>query len=97
VLSGSGPVVLLDARGMEWSVTVSELERRGGRPERLVVVTDQPVMHLARELPTMVEYLPSDTDRIEPGFADKRLAELRRLYAVTIYVRLEPDTQVRLP
>lgn len=81
---------------MEWPVTASEIERRAGRPERLVVVTDQPAMHLARELSTMVEYVPSDSIGIDPAFADKRLAELRRLYAVTIYVRLEADTQVPL-
>ena len=81
---------------MTWSNTLAELERRSDRVERLVVVTDQPVMHLARELPVMVEYVPPDTDGTNPDFMTRRLDELRRLYVATTVARLETDATVPL-
>ncbi len=60
------------------------------------MVTDQPVMHLARELTTMVEYVPTCAESVDSDFASARLAELRRLYAATIYVRLRPELKAPL-
>jgi hypothetical protein len=81
VIPGEGPVVLLNAIGSTWEATVAAVDRRTLRAERLVVVTDQPVMHLARALPIVVEYVPAGS-LCEPAQVASRLAEIVRVYAV---------------
>lgn len=91
---GPGPVVVLDARGREWSEVETALENRRAMVERLIVLTDQPVMHVARTTRGIIEYLPTCGD---PDFAAKRFAEIARVYGVDrweslSFLRHEPDT-----
>ena len=82
-IPGSGPVVLLNAIGVDWAETIEEVDRRSGLTERVVVVTDQPVMHLARELPIVVEYVPVHDGTVgSDALGAARLAEILRVYAV---------------
>ena len=92
VIPGTGSVVLLNALGLDWAVTVEAIGRRAGRTERLVVVTDQPVMHLARELPIVVEFLPmTDLPHGDDPRVAARLAEITRVYAVERIERATGD------
>ncbi|HEY5663139.1 MAG TPA: hypothetical protein VIS05_03795 [Ilumatobacter sp.] len=77
--AGDGPIVGIDARGHDWPDVLAALAGRRERPERLVVVTDRPVMHLARAVDWVVEFLPpSPID----GLATARLAEIDRVYDI---------------
>lgn len=76
---GEGPIVGLDARARAWPDVAKVLAARSGRSERLVVVTDQPVMHLARSVRGVIEFVPHNDD---PGFGRDRLAEIGRVYDV---------------
>lgn len=61
---------------MSWE-DVEQTVRQRPESDRSVIVTDRPEMHLARELPCAVEYVPADLDETQ---AAARLAELRKLY-----------------
>lgn len=87
-------MTLLDARGVEWCRAAAAVADRAGRVERLVVVTDQPVMHEARSLPGIVEYVPADAGVASPGFSAARLDEIRQVYAVTVDDRIDPPAAV---
>jgi predicted O-methyltransferase YrrM len=65
-------------RTRPWSDVIECVESRS-TSERLVIITDQPMMHLARELPCVVEYVPASMDETESA---SRLDELRKLYGV---------------
>lgn len=80
-IPGRGPVVLLYALGTEWPLVEAEVERRREAPERLVVVTDQPVMHVARRLPIVVEMVPA-VSGFGAALLERRLEEIVRVYAV---------------
>lgn len=76
---GEGPVIALDARGVPWSDVTAELRGRSSDAERVIVVTDQPVMHVARNASAIVEFVPPGTDA---SFAIARFVEIARVYGV---------------
>lgn len=75
-------MVLLDVRCVDWDQGRSLIEDRSAYNERLVVVTDQPVIHLARDLRVVLEFVPSATHEDDRRFAEARLAEICRVYKV---------------
>lgn len=68
----------LDVRGRSWSEIADLLDVRPTQ-ERRIIVTDQPVMHLVRNVTGIIEFLPSQLD---PSFASTRLAEIKSVYGI---------------
>jgi hypothetical protein len=84
VVPGSGPVVVLTGLGVPWDRMSEIIEERHTHDERLVVVTDQPVMQIARDAAAIVEYVPRRPgDPRVHDLVEARLAEIRRVYAAS--------------
>ena len=96
-LPGAGPVVLVDARGLDAGRTLSALDNDRFAAHRVVLMTDDPRVHEYRSGPfAAVEYLPASppTDGVQDvGFARRRIDELRRVYRVESVLRVTSTTQ----
>lgn len=91
-LSGSGPVVLVDARGSDLVEVLASIDEEYAVRHRLVLATDDPRAHLYHATScAVIEYLPADatTDGTGERCRSARLSELSRLYRVERISRFE--------
>jgi hypothetical protein len=79
-LDGHGPIVMVDARGVDLDEIVERILSES-HSYRLVVLVSDPIVHRTRDLPALVEYVPSFRG-FPTDLLSQRIAEIKRVYAV---------------
>jgi hypothetical protein len=85
---------MLDAIGADWALVESTLSARAELSERLIVVTDQPMMHLAHRIRRTIEFV-STSGPPDAAYIRRRLDEIERVYAVEQVIRVDDSGPVR--
>jgi hypothetical protein len=91
-LPGSGPVVMLDARGLRGDDVLASIEAEtAGEALRVVLLIDDPQVHLYRSAPvSAIEYFPASSVSFSRHAVDDRLTVLQRTYRVERVVPAVP-------